>query len=282
MNRRNGSRSEGAPRLLLIGGRARSGTTLLRDLCNLHPEISLTHEFGTFMGLNEPYPAYRDHIVGLWRAQPILFCRIMRTRRMKRRLSSWALSMRGHVFALRYLRRIRRYGPGPIDLPAIEATLAELLPGAAFVGDKNPEYVHLLDKLAPTNGLSTVVIYRDCRDATSSYLKLARTTWRDKPWIRYSDTAEKIATRWVDAAEKMERHRDRIHIVRYEDLVQEPLPVLTNLAEWLGLDPEGFAARDLSFVHAKNIGKHGHGLTEREVEDVLRVAGSTMARLGYT
>jgi hypothetical protein len=282
MNSRNGSRSEGAPRLLLIGGQARSGTTLLRDLCNLHPDISLTHEFGTFMGLNEPYPAYRDHIVRLWRAQPILFCRIMRTRRMKRRLSRWAFSMRGHVFALRYLRRIRRYGPGPIDLRAIEATLAELLPGAAFVGDKNPEYVHLLDRLAPTNGLSTVVIYRDCRDATSSYLKLARTTWRDKPWIRYSDTAEKIATRWVDAVEKMERHRDKIYIVRYEDLVQEPLPVLTNLAEWLGLDPEGFAARDLKFVHAKNIGKHGQGLTEREVEDVLRVAGSTMARLGYT
>jgi hypothetical protein len=282
MNRRNGSHGGGAPRLLLIGGQARSGTTLLRDLCNLHPDISLTHEFGTFMGLNEPYPAYRNEIVRLWRAQSILFCRILRTRRMNRRLWRWAISMRGHAFALRYLRTIRRYRPGPIDLPAIQATLAGLLPGAAVVGDKNPEYVHRLDKLAPTSDLACVVIYRDCRDVTSSYLKLARTTWHDKPWIRYSDTAEKIAGRWVDAVENMERHRDRIHVVRYEDLVQEPAAVLANLAEWLGLDPEGFGDQNPRYVHAKNIGKHGRGLTEQEVEDVMRVAGPAMQRLGYT
>lgn len=190
--------------------------------------------------------------------------------------------MRGHAFALRYLRGIRRYRPGPIDIPAIQATLGELLPGAAFVGDKNPEYVHLLDKLAPASELACVVIYRDPRDVISSHLKLARTNWRHQPWVRDQDTAEKVARRWVDAVEAMERHRGRIHIVRYEDLVQEPLAVLTNLAEWLGLDPEGFRLRSLEFVHADNIGKHGQGLTQREVDDVMRVAGSVMARLGYS
>lgn len=277
----NGFHDGGIPRLLLIGGRPRSGTTLLRDLCNAHPDIALTHEFGTFLRLNEPYLVYRDEIVRRWRAQRILHCRIRRTRRMNRRLWRWALSMRGHAFALRYLGKIRRYRPGPIGLPAVQATLREVLPGAGIVGDKMPDYVHLLDTLAPTNGLASLMIYRDCRDVTSSHLKLARTSWRDQAWIRDQDTAEKVARRWVDAVETMERHRGKIHVIRYEDLVREPRRVLGGLAEWMGVDPAGFPYGNMKTIHENSIGKHRDGLSEQEVEDVMNVAGPAMARLGY-
>lgn len=278
---KNDSRTEGAARALLIGGRPRSGTTLLRDLCDAHPDITLTHEFGTFLALNKPYVLYRDEIIRRWRAQRILHCRIRRSVRMKRRAWRWAISMRGHAFAIRYLEKIRRYGPGSIDLPAVEATLRELFPRAGVVGDKMPDYVHMLDSLAPASGLASVMIYRDCRDVISSHLKLARTSWRNQGWIQNQDTAEKVAKRWVDALETMERQRDRIHIVRYEDLVREPRRELAVLAEWLGVDPTGFPERSLRNVRADNIGKYQTGLSEQEMEAVMNIAGPTMARLDY-
>lgn len=281
MRMKNGSNDRGASRLLLIGGRPRSGTTLLRDLCDAHPDITLTHEFGTFAALDEPYHAYRKRILSKWRAQPILQCRTFRPLPTMSRSRRWAISTRGHLFAIRYLRKIRRYRPGCIDLSAVEATLREVFPGASIVGDKTPEYVHLLDKLAPTSGLSSVMIYRDCRDVTSSHLKLARTSWSNQWWIRDQDTAEKVAKLWVTAVDTMERHRDRIHIVRYEDLVREPRRELTALAEWVGVDPAGFSEGTWKSVRDDGIGKHRSSLSEQELKAVMDIAGPTMARLGY-
>src|SRR5918996_342899 len=192
---KNGSHDRGMTRLLLIGGRPRSGTTLLRDLCNAHPDITLTHEFGAFVALNEPYHVYRKRILRRWRAQPILHCRTFRPLSTMSRSRRWVISTRGLAFAIRYLGKIRRYRRGRIDLSAVEATLREVFPRAGIVGDKMPEYVHLLDKLAPTSGLSCVMIYRDCRDVTNSHLKMARTSWRNMRWIRDQDTAEKVARR---------------------------------------------------------------------------------------
>jgi hypothetical protein len=189
--------------------------------------------------------------------------------------------MRGHAFAIRYLDKIRRYRPGPIDLPAVEATLREVFPRAGIVGDKMPDYVHLLETLAPTSGLASVIIYRDCRDVISSHLKLARTSWRNQGWIQNQGTAERVAERWVEALETMERQRDRIHIVRYEDLVREPKRELAVLAEWLGVDPTGFPERSIRNVRDNNIGKYEDGLTAQELEAVMNIAGPIMARLGY-
>jgi hypothetical protein len=267
--------------LLLIGGRPRSGTTLLRDLCDVHPDITLTHEFGTFLALNEPYHTYRRRIVGRWRKQQVLNCRTFGPLPTMPRFRRWIISMRGHAFAIRYLGKIRRYRPGCIDLSAVEATLREFFPRAGIVGDKMPAYVELLDKLAPTSGLSSVMIYRDCRDVASSHLKMARTSWRNQRWIPDQNTAEKVAQLWVDAIETIERHRERIHIVRYEDLVREPRRELTAFAEWLGIDPAGFPERSMKSVRDNGIGKHRSGLSEQELEAVMNIAGPTMARLGY-
>lgn len=281
MNMENGSQDRSATRLLLIGGRPRSGTTLLRDLCNSHPDITLTNEFGTFLGLNRPYHAYRKEILRRWRAQGISRCRVLRSLPMSSRRRRWATSMRGHAFTIRYLGKIRRYRPGTIDLPTVAATLRELLPRPRVVGDKMPKYVHLLDRLAPTSGLASVIIHRDCRDVTSSHLKMARTVWRDMQWIRNEDTAEKVASHWVEAIEAMERHRNRIHIIRYEDLVREPRRELATLGEWVGVDPAGFPETSIRRVRDDGIGKHEEGLSGQELESVMNIAGPTMARLGY-
>ncbi|MBA3562613.1 MAG: sulfotransferase [Gammaproteobacteria bacterium] len=49
--------------VLLIAGHPRSGTTLLRRLCNAHPDIALTHEVGTFLYLGSSYKEYRRQLI---------------------------------------------------------------------------------------------------------------------------------------------------------------------------------------------------------------------------
>jgi hypothetical protein len=93
------------------------------------------------------------------------------------------------------------------------------------------------------------------------------------------NTAEKIALSWVRSIELMERHKDKVHIIRYEDLVLEPGPVLKALGDWLGVDPAGFPK---GLAHPASFGKYKTGLTGEELETVMELAGPTMARLGYT
>lgn len=76
----------------------------------------------------------------------------------------------------------------------------------------------------------------------------------------------------------MERHRDTVYIIRYEDLVTDPQAVLTPFGRWLGVDPYKFK---YDFVHTNGIGYYKQVLSEREVADILAIAGPTMERLGY-
>lgn len=180
--------------------------------------------------------------------------------------------------AATHLSRVARRRPDRV-------TLADLLEAACgddqklrIVGDKLPNYVFMLDRLVTLPRLLRLVIYRDCRDLTSSYLARIRTDWKHQRWARYVDTAEKVARRWVHAIEHMESHAEDLYLVRYEDIVANPLAELRPIAEWLGVELSGF---DTKIVLSASVGKHKRGLTARELDDVLRVAGPTMERLSY-
>jgi len=94
--------------------------------------------------------------------------------------------------------------------------------------------------LAADENLSRLMIYRDCRDVTSTILL-------------------KAAHRWVRAIELMEKHQDRIFIMRYEDLVRETTHSLAELSRWLGVDPAGFEVDRFS---DRSVGNYRTGLTE--------------------
>jgi hypothetical protein len=188
--------------------------------------------------------------------------------------------LRNYVFAARYLFNVRRYQGGLVDLAAIESTLRSIFPEACIVGDKNPDYVFLLDKFVETAGLSCLIIYRDCRDVASSTLERVRTIWRGH-WTHTIDTAEKVAKRWVRCIEIMEHQKDKIHIIRYEDLVREPRKELERLGKWLELDHKGFSERIISNIRSTNIGKYKTGLKDGELKTLMEIAGPAMNRLGY-
>lgn len=258
--------------VLLIGGHGRSGITLVRHLCNSHPDIAITIEYNYISGLGE---TYTEHISQLFKR---LVHETSKKRLIPIRLSQ---HLKNFVFVMRYLFHMYRFSNGIIDVKAIESTLRAIYPKARIVGDKTPNYVFLLDEFATKSGLSCLIIYRDCRDVTSSMLERYRTKWRKyRPKNDY-EPAERIAKCWVRSIELMERHKDKIHVIRYEELVQRPRLEIEALSKWLGVDPAGFSEDIISSIRNTDIGTYKTGLNDEELKTVMEIAGPTMARLGY-
>jgi len=258
--------------VLLIGGHARSGTTLLRHLCDSHRDMVVTNELDFLSGLGRGYTRHS-----------LILLRRLWGRTLNGVAFGYGIGpgMRGAAFAARYLSALRRNDGGVIDVASVERALRTVFPQACVVGDKTPHYVFLLDRVAGTPGLSCLIIYRDCRDVVSSMLERVRTVWRKRSWSRGADNAEKVATRWVRSMELIERHQEQICTVRYEDLVSRPRTELERVARWLAVDPAGFAEARIRSVATASVGKYRTGLTQEELATVLHIAGPTMARLGY-
>ncbi len=257
---------------VIIGGHQRSGTTILAQVLARHPQVGLTVEFANFQGLNRSLRENLRFILKRWRTVRLRndFLQPPYLKRANFILNSLFIPiyMAGLLAAYGHLVR----------LPDIEAALRRLFPRKCIVGDKFPDYVFTLGRLAKADDLRRIIIYRDCRDVTSSALVQARTNWRGQHFVSNFDSAEKVAARWVRAIEIMEHHRSHIHIVRYEDLVHEPRRELAALAAVLDIDPGGFR---VNWLREDRVGKHRRGLTPAELEAVKRVAGPTMERLGY-
>lgn len=256
---------------LIIGGHPRSGTTLLQQLCSGHPEMAVTYEHGSFLALGMPFPVYRRQMLQrLWRTK--------HTSVLVADESSLPARLDSLRFGWRFIRKIGICRGRRVELPDVEAVLLQLYPRARIVGDKNPRYVFILDRLARVEGLSRVIIYRDCRDVVISTLQRVRGDWRQRPWTRRFNTVEKVALSWVEAIASMERNRDRVHLIRYEDLVARPEEELGRLAAWLGVDPAGFSAQ---VIHRDRVGRHKAVLSSADLAVITRIAGPAMARLGY-
>ena len=264
--------------ILLIGGHPRSGTTLLRHLCNSHPEMVITNEFGNFLGLEKPYGDYSRLIVRRLWDKGVMENRQLVWSGINRRWMKVVNILRAHIFAAQYLIKVHEHRRKLIGAQSVEASLRDIFPGKRVIGDKLPDYLFLLDKLAGTAGMSFLIIYRDCRDVTSSVLEKVRTTWRSKPWVNEFNTVEKVAKRWVLAIGQMEHYKDKVHIVRYEDLVHHTERELIALGNWVGVDPAGFS---IKMVRNTSVGKYRSGLTDKELATVMEIAGPTMERMGY-
>jgi sulfotransferase family protein len=249
---------------LIISGHQRSGTTLLRQLCDSHPAMRVTSEVGSFLPRLHRYRWQMRHLLERLGAV--------------RRNSRFSSSHTNLIFVTRYLLAAYKFRRGRIDSGVVEAVLRSMYPRAQIVGDKWPGYMRCLTKLAAVDGLRLVVIYRDCRDVVGSTLKEVRTTWRGRPFVKDMDSAEKIAWRWVWAIESMERHQQRLHVIRYENLVQDPLSELERLGQWLSID---FRLFPFSIIRATSIGSHATTLSGDEVATVMDIASPTMRRLGY-
>jgi hypothetical protein len=255
----------------IIGGHPRSGTTMLFELFRRHPAVGITGEFRCFQRLGVPYP---KHVAGLqtkWYKKS--FIQHIGPR------SPWVFNLLSGIFLARYLYLLRtRVGSRLVTAEDVANVLGGIF-RKPLVGDKYPRYIFNIDKFCKLPDMKRVMIYRDGRDVVSSFLYQLRTRWKGLPIAEKGLTVQDITLKWVDSIEKTERNSDRLFVIRYEDFVNDPSPVLQRLGVYLGVDPDGFRTRG---VHDRSIGKFQTGLTGDELREVMKIGGDTLERLKYT
>lgn len=176
--------------VLLIGGHLRSGTTMIWRLCNSHPDIGLTNEFTNVTEIGSYWRTHCEKILNkFWQKQGILHNNILYSIGSRERWNRVVNIFRNHLFVARYLFSMLMSGK-LVDVEKIEAILLDIVPNSHVMGDKYPSYVFMLDNLVKRRGLSCLIIYRDCRDVTSSTLEMVRGRWRKRKWIKNYDSAE--------------------------------------------------------------------------------------------
>jgi hypothetical protein len=256
---------------IIIGGHPRSGTTLLQQICNNHPDVTVTLEFANFTSVGSSFTNYsRSIFKHWWRHRKRSFL-------VNKAEKKWDLLLQNHVFVAQYLFKINQIRSSKnINLEDIEATLKAIFPKSCIVGDKMPSYVFNLDKLAKVEKLKRIIIYRNCLDVTSSTLQI-QTAWLNNSLIRDTNSVESIAKQWVKAIELMEKHAEKLHIIRYENLIENREQELDLLGKFLEIDSQGFPRIGTN----KSIDKYQSNLSEQDIETVMKIAGSTMERLGY-
>jgi hypothetical protein len=144
-----------------------------------------------------------------------------------------------------------------------------------------------------------VVLVRDPRDVLCSVLAANVKRGQQPPpadpaqWIE-----EEFQGRIGAVADSWERRRDRAHLVRYEDLMLDPVPALTGLLEYLGLDARDETVAAMVAASKQplermsehrttpdpqaSIGRFARDLDPALLEQCERLLGDAIGLFGYT
>jgi len=265
--------------ILFIVGMPRSGTKLLRDLLNRHPDVAIfpneSHFFPRMPALIEKHgdPRRRECFAKL-------YAELEGTRFMRRIRAAGIAIDRDDWFA-----RVRGGGAREVLEALFECYAA--MTGRRIVGDKTPEYlteVPVLSGFFPH--AKFVHIVRDPRD----YVVSMRKAW--------GKSLPRAAQRWKTSIRRLREDVLRSDVafteLRYEDLVASPREVLGGLCAFIGVafdeamlsldrPSENLGdTRGVTSIVASNFGKWRRELRDDEVRRVERIAGALMAELGYS
>ncbi|MET0577939.1 MAG: sulfotransferase [Ilumatobacteraceae bacterium] len=276
------SQPDGPAPFLFLVGCGRSGTTLLRAMCDAHPELAVPPESHVLVTLAPRGADAFDPIDGGSLAGCLA---------ADERFGLWGLDATT-------LRDV--IGPAPADYPtAIRAVFRawteDHAGGQARYADKTPVYVLHIARLAELFPEAVFVhLVRDGRDVAASFLELG-----------WADTIEDAALHWKLRVTRGRRAGRRLAPgryveVHYEDLVGEPERTLRTICAAAGLaydgamlDPSGSSADIVATTRHPEY--HGHltrpptaGLRDwrrdLDVGDVARfeaLAGATLGAFGY-
>lgn len=199
----------GPERPVFVVGPPRSGTTLVRVALNRHPDLQVISETHLYDIWASRFPGLRDgdraSFVSYWQAFTATdgFRWLdLPADEVPERLDAW----------------------GRWDLTAVMAALlsvARTTHRVPRVGEKTPDHGrHLDDLLAGFPDARVVFVVRDPRATVASELRL-RAAWA-------SDDPVVAARRWARGVAPLASFHDdpRVHLVRYEDLVTDPVASL--------------------------------------------------------
>ncbi len=130
---------------LLISGHQRSGTTLLRRVCDGHPQMRLTNEFACFADVGLP----------VWQARRARWAQWRLVNGRWAFDSQFATHPRRHWynlwFLLRYSWHLGQATRGTVTVADVHLALQKTVGmGTAVHGDKWPQYMPLLPQLLPS------------------------------------------------------------------------------------------------------------------------------------
>ena len=265
--------------ILFVFGAARSGTTILSNLLYRH--------FGYGMGPEGTFVAEWAHRLrrygdlgqdaNLHRlVADISECRMLHIARCR-----YHERARFNVTPDLILQKLRERSYAGVVYAVFEC-MADLQ-GCPRVGNKNPDYGRqfpLLNGLFPTQA-KYLSIVRDGRDVALSILK-----------VRWGPSSGYIAAKvWSDslmvlAGIQQQLGPDRVHVVRYEDLLRSPHAVLEGLRKFLSIPAsdvkiDAAAAEILKGQRAANFDKWKREMSLRDLSLFEGLAGHCLEKYGY-
>ena len=275
-----------------IIGNPRSGTSLLRSLLNVHPQVCVAPECGFLLWLR---PAWADRTwdADAWSrfALEVLACR---------KFETWGIS----IAALeRELLAVK-----PASFPEAARVVYAIYARArrksnAIWGDKNNYYIGQVPEIRSVYPNARFIhIVRDVRDVACSYMELAHKAHGITYRPELPQDAEAIAREWtmnnqaaLDALDGAAQA-----FIRYEDLVAAPAAAANALFRHLDLEPllHLDASSHVSsldepqeFLHWKakltspvdkvSVGRFRQELSAQDLGRIEAVAADLMDRFGY-
>ena len=287
--------------IFFIFGRPRSGTTLLTQLFNAHPNIRIAPEFPVMLFLYQRFrkvknwdeATIRSFVEHVFSYSKFILHRIENLKLDKEFIISELLKYKENGSIKLFLKSINYY-----------AYSVHSKKETRLIGDKNPIYsiyAGRLRRIFPE--AKFICIIRDYRDNFISIRKLA-----EKKIAVEAPALTLQVGRWryfvslfLDCKR---RFPDKYYILRYEDLVTDPQNTFRSLCDFLGIayDPSVFdfykmkdevlkvytnspwAKFHENLLNPINTGRMNtwqNDLTEQQVRLADQIAGKYADRLGY-
>ena len=208
--------------MFFIFGSPRSGTTLLAQCLDSHPDIVVPDETDFIIPLAFIFDRIRNADVGRAMIANLVTHAVATT------------SSLGEYLSPETLREV--IGSSPYEPAAmLEAIYAELArrSGARLAGDKSPNDLLFLRMLVKVKGIGPdtkiVHLVRDIRDVMVSLNQQQWAPDADLYFPRFWSTSN------LYLRALFHEDRSRYRLVRYEDMVRSPQPVYEDLCRFLGV-----------------------------------------------
>ncbi|MEP5253977.1 MAG: sulfotransferase [Winogradskyella arenosi] len=281
-----------------ILGNPRSGTSLLRLLLNSHSLITVPPECGFFLWLK---PKYINWDASNLNSKDIR--EFIEDVQASKKFEIWNLS---NKILEKIIKRNKpkNYNELSLCVYLSYAFLSDKWPRC--VGDKNNYYINHLQELDDLSPDAFVVhLVRDGRDVVSSYREINNVsdTYKYKPNLPFS--ISDIATEWQTNNLNIfnfYKDSDKYLTVKYEDLLQRPEVILTQILNKLNLSFESkmlefykenalkqiepketlaWKLKTLQPLDKSNIGMYKEKLTTLEIEEFNTIACESLRLFGY-
>jgi hypothetical protein len=289
------STNKAMERLFFVIGNPRSGTTLFRVMLNSHRDITIPPECGFALWLYERFrnadflslETLESFIVELSKAK---------------KFETWHLSV-SELNEFIISQHPRTY-QDVVWLIYQFYSLKHRGRVTQLIGDKNNFYIHYLNELEQFSPNSKrVCIVRDGRDVACSYKNLSQKKIDSTYAPNLASDIEKIASEWVENNTLIKNEvANGAHLIRYEDLLLNPVSELSKVCEFLGLEfdpamldyyqteakqqsePTEFLqwkSKILEKPDTQNIGKFKSILSKQEISVFDEVAQHLLDEFGY-